>query len=271
MRIPTQSAQETPPELLIEEPSGHPTIDQLIQDNVRLAQAVESYLLEAEVARGRLHQFVGRLSHDLKAPLRHISSFLNIILDDFRNGTIDKETIQYMEVVSESSVQMSGMIQRLRHLSECEEQALTLEEVDLQQEVTRGLNQIDQVYPNLTVEVSELPVIKTDRNLLRTVLHQLLDNAAKFSSQEEAPVIKITANKIGTYWEIGISDNGIGFQALEKYKLFELFERGESSHEFEGKGLGLAVAARLAERLGTEIRAESEPGHGARFSIRFRA
>lgn len=246
-------------------------IARLQKENLLLTKAVITYLREAEVARGQLKQFASRVSHDLKAPLRHIASYLTIIKEDFLNGRVEDGTLKYMETVSNSAVKMGKMIDALRELTQTEEQPVLLTEVDLGRELSFALKQINHKYPGIRYELPELPVIESDLAMIRTVLDQVLGNAAKFSSKETDPKITVSCCRSGAYWEIAIADNGVGFDARDGYLLFEIFERCATGREFQGQGIGLSIVAGLMKRLKGNISGEGVAGEGAVFTLRLKA
>jgi signal transduction histidine kinase len=117
-----------------------------------------------------------------------------------------------------------------------------------------------------TVERTDLPVVDGDRGQLVQVFANLIGNAVKYRG-DEAPVVQAAAQRSGGVWEIAVQDNGIGIAPDDHARIFEMFRRLHSDDEFEGTGVGLALAKRIVERSGGDIRVESAPGTGSRFIL----
>lgn len=247
------------------------TITQLQKENLLLTKAVTIYLREAEVARDQLQKFASRVSHDLKAPLRHIASYLTIIKEDFLNERVEGGTLKYMENVCNSSINMGKMIDGLRELTKAEEQEVQLTGVDLGREISFVVKQISQKYPGTSFFLPELPVIQADLAMVRTIFIELLDNAAKFSSKGVDGRVAVACQQSDGYWEISVADNGVGFDDQGSYMLFEIFERCASARDFDGLGIGLSIVSRLAKSLKGEVTGKGVLDEGAVFTVRLKA
>lgn len=266
---PQLSSSEVPN--LVNSAQDQLTITQLQKENLLLTKAVTTYLREAEVARDQLQKFASRVSHDLKAPLRHIASYLTIIKEDFLNDRVEEGTLKYMENVSHSSINMGKMIDGLRELTKAEEQEVELTEVDLGREIPFAIKQVSQKYPDSSFFLPELPVIQSDLAMIRTIFIEILENAARFSSTEADPKITIDCQQSGGYWEITVADNGVGFDPRDGYMLFEIFERCASARDFEGLGIGLSIVSRLVKSLKGEVFGKGVLDEGAVFTVRLKA
>jgi light-regulated signal transduction histidine kinase (bacteriophytochrome) len=215
-----------------------------------------------------LDAFSYAVSHDLRAPLRHIDGFVRLLQDELAEPS--PKAAHYMATIATAARRMGGLIDDLLVLSRVSRQPLDLREVDLAalvQEVveTSGIEQVDR---KVQWTVGALPRVMADRALLRGVLERLVSNARKFSRLNPQPRIEIQARpaRRGTV-EISVRDNGVGFDPRLRDRLFGVFQRLHAEGEFEGGGTGLATSRRILHRHGQRIWAEAEPGRGAVFTF----
>ena len=226
----------------------------------------------SEVNR-ELEAFSYSVSHDLRAPLRHIGGFADKLgrhLGD-RN---DEKSLHYINVITTSARRMSRLIDDLLVYSRLGRSALRLLPVDLQslvEEIRAMLdanNAQDQPGHQIEWRIAPLPIVVGDENMLRQVWLNLLSNAVKYSARTEPAVIRVDWRRLddGQY-EFDVVDNGVGFDMTYAGKLFGVFQRLHSVSEFEGTGIGLASVRRVLSRHGGQIQAQSTPGEGARFTF----
>jgi len=233
-----------------------------------------------------LESFSYSVSHDLRAPLRHISGFVAALSQQLdQNGHLtDPKVRHYLQILQTSSQAMGQLIDGLLTLSRIGRRQLAHAPVDLTQLVTAVLAQrpdstaTDQAATDNTLEtaqpvqfnVSALPTVMGDATLLQQVFANLVDNAVKFSrihktsaKQKRQPAqIEIGSLADGTVF---VRDHGVGFQMEYADQLFGAFQRLHSRSEFEGNGIGLAIVQRIIHRHDRHIWAESQPGQGATF------
>jgi PAS domain S-box-containing protein len=224
----------------------------------------------SEVNR-ELEAFSYSVSHDLRAPLRHIGGFADKLgrhLGD-RN---DEKTFHYLNTITTSARRMSQLIDDLLVYSRLGRSALRMQPVDMQSVVdeTRALldanNAHDRPGHRIEWNVAPLPIMVGDENMLRQVWLNLLSNAVKYSTGSEPAVIDVgySRDDNGDY-RFEVADNGVGFDMAYAGKLFGVFQRLHSISEFEGTGIGLASVRRVLARHGGHIHADATPGKGARF------
>jgi len=216
-----------------------------------------------------LESFSYSVSHDLRAPLRHVDGFVKLLLKH-EQGNLDAATVHYLDVIATSATQMGHLIDDLLDFSRTGRTAVNLQEVDsnaLVQEVQQELSP-PTTDRRITWKIDDLPVVMADRGLIRQVWGNLMGNAIKYSGQCEKACIEIgmTRDHIGaeeiTFF---IRDNGAGFDPQYTHKLFGVFQRLHSEDEFEGTGIGLAIVRRIVHRHGGRVWAEGKVGDGATF------
>lgn len=226
----------------------------------------------SEVNR-ELEAFSYSVSHDLRAPLRHIGGFADKLSRHLGERNDDK-TVHYLKTISNSARRMSQLIDDLLVYSRLGRSALRLQPVDMQTVVDDIRAMLDansaHEHPGHRIDwrIAPLPVLVGDENMLRQVWLNLLSNAVKYSMGSEPAEIAVTYARLddGQY-RFEVADNGVGFDMAYAGKLFGVFQRLHSVAEFEGTGIGLASVRRVLARHGGQIHADAEPGRGARFTF----
>ncbi|MDI9633388.1 MAG: ATP-binding protein [Methanolinea sp.] len=235
--------------------------------NARLEQKVEERTSQLIETIRNLESFTYSVSHDLRAPLRAISGYSSILLSGLQD--IPPRERQYLERIQRSANEMGDLIDDLLTYSRIGGTALHRKVVDpggIVNEVLSGFHGEIQRY-RAEVRVGEMPPCSADPGLLKQVYHNLIGNALKFSRTRERPLVEVGAfvrDGVPVYY---VRDNGIGFDMRYAEKIFGVFERLCDTGQYEGTGVGLAIARRIVELHGGEIWAESEPGRGATFSF----
>jgi len=224
---------------------------------------------ELESTNQELESFCYSVSHDLRAPLRHIHGFVNALKQQInqQNAIDDPKIIHYLEVIDNSSQKMGLLIDGLLSLSRYGRRPLELKQLKLRNLVDEAIEIICgdlDCLANVQFEVGELPDIVGDPTLLEQVFRNLISNAIKFSRNHPHPCVSITSLPDHT---IMIKDNGVGFQMEYADKLFGAFQRLHSEKDFEGTGIGLAIVHRIVQRHHGKVWAESQPNQGATFFI----
>jgi PAS domain S-box-containing protein len=231
-----------------------------------------NHQLEGKVAQitdvnRELEAFSYSVSHDLRAPLRHIAAFAQK-LEHHLGSEVDDTTNHYLGVIRDASRRMAQLIDDLLVFSRLGRGALRLQGVDMQTlvEEARALCESDAHGRHIIWEIEALPVVVGDENMLRTVWQNLLGNAVKYTGQRDVAKIQVAVGRddAGNYL-FTISDNGAGFDMRYVDKLFGVFQRLHKASEFPGNGIGLANVRRIIMRHGGQVWAEGEPGQGARF------
>jgi PAS domain S-box-containing protein len=232
----------------------------------KILELNEALRTRAHCSEEDLESFSYSVSHDLRAPIRHIAGFL-ALLEDHIGGSLDEKGRHYLANVTESTRLMGGLIDDLLTFSrsgkvEMCEARLSLE--DLVQQVRRELT-TDIHGRKVVWTVEPLPEVAADPVLLRLVLVNLLGNAIKYSNNRAEAAIDIGCREAGGEWVFFVRDNGVGFDMRYVHKLFGVFQRLHSADEFEGTGIGLAIVRRIVARHGGRSWAEGAVGHGATF------
>ncbi len=236
--------------------------------NQNLEKKVEERTMQLEDANKDLEAFAYSISHDLRAPLRHIDGFSKILKDTISDST--DETNRYFRKISDSVIQMGRMIDDLLKFSRLGRKPIQTTDVDLNILVKNVVNQFEPEITSRKIEIAidKLPVIHGDYGLLQMVFENLISNAIKFTSKKEKAIIEI-----GYYKDtdpkntIFVKDNGAGFDMAYASKLFGVFQRLHTQSEFEGTGIGLANAKQIIHKHGGTITAKSEIDNGATFLI----
>ena len=238
------------------------------QLNETLEQRVIERTAQLEATNKELDSFSYSVSHDLRAPLRHISGFVAALEQQLsRQGALTNPKVShYLQVIHESSQKMGQLIDGLLTLSRLGRRQLVKTPVNLHTLVEHAITLIKSATAGtdrwIEFEVGDLPTVMGDTALLQQVFSNLIDNAVKFS-RDRAPA-RITLGKLedGT---IFIKDNGVGFDMDYADQLFGAFQRLHSQKAFEGTGIGLAIVQRIIHRHGGTIWAESQPDQGTTF------
>lgn len=213
-------------------------------------------------ANRKLEAFAYSVSHDLRAPLRHITSFSNLLGEDYA-GKLDAEGQHYLQRISAGCQRMDAMITAMLDLARTSSQEIRKIPIDpnsLVQEVLAELS-----YEHASVSVENLPPCSADPILLKQVYANLIGNALKFSRLQEGAQVEIGAESSNEQTVYFVRDNGIGFDMAYAGDLFGIFKRLQSSTSFEGVGIGLAIVQNIIQRHGGKIWAESSPGEGTTF------
>lgn len=239
------------------------------QLNLELEERVAERTSELRAANEELEAFTYSVSHDLRAPLRHLSGFTDLLrgrlAGDERNG--DAQVRRYLDTIAGAALRMGEMIDKLLALSRVGRGEMHRTPVDLG-ELTRELvEEMELSLEGRSIEwrIDKLPVVQSDRALLRGALQNLLDNAVKFTAGRNPAIIEISSRSNVREHEIAVRDNGAGFDMKYAAKLFGVFQRLHAPGEFEGTGIGLASVKRIISRHGGRVWAEGETDKGAAF------
>jgi two-component system sensor kinase len=243
--------------------------DALQERDSRLQQAageLNRRLLELNAAYKELESFSYTVAHDLRAPLRGIGGFSRILLEESAEK-LDEEGVRYLNIIQCDIKKMGNLIDDLLTFSRLSRREMRFTEIEMEDLARSVFAKLREMEPerNLQVHFHPLPPGRGDRDMLRQVLENLLDNACKFSRPKEAAVIEVSgeARKEENFY--CVRDNGIGFEMKYAAKLFEVFQRLHSEPEFAGTGMGLAIVQRIIERHGGRVWAEGKVGEGAKF------
>lgn len=238
---------------------------------IELNRQLEGKVEQVSDVNRELEAFSYSVSHDLRAPLRHVSGFADKLGRHLGDGADDKSR-HYVEVIASSARRMSQLIDDLLVYSRLGRSAMRLQAVDMQSLVaeTRALLDANAEADGRTAPVqwaiAPLPVVVADENMLRQVWLNLLGNAVKYSMRQTQPVVEVGVERLDDGGHrFTVRDNGAGFDMAYADKLFGVFQRLHKASEYPGTGIGLASVRRVVGRHGGQVWAESEPGRGATF------
>jgi PAS domain S-box-containing protein len=233
-----------------------------------LNHSLQEKTLRQEAANAELEAFSYSVSHDLRAPLRHIAGF-GKLLGQRNAGNLDEKSLHYLNVIETSVGRMGALIDDLLSFSRASKVELSARRVNTAELVTEIRAELAAQRPDRSVtwEIKDLPTTYGDPAMLRLVWMNLLSNAVKYSSKNPAAHVTVDftpASDAGP-GVFSVRDNGAGFDMRYADKLFGVFQRLHSNQEYEGTGIGLAMVSRILERHGGKIWAEAAPGEGACF------
>ncbi len=233
----------------------------VIERTEHLATAVESL----KRSNQELEQFAYVASHDLQEPLRMISSFSQLLAQEYR-GKLDGEADEYIHYVVDGANRMQSLIQDLLSYSRVDSRGKPFEEVDLNYILgaVHSSLQLQIQETAAVIGISPLPTIISDSLQMTQLFQNLLSNSLKFRGNV-LPLIQVSACDEVDFWHFTVSDNGIGIEAQYFERIFKIFQRLHTRAEYPGTGIGLAVCKRIVERHGGRIWVESEPGKGTAF------
>jgi light-regulated signal transduction histidine kinase (bacteriophytochrome) len=217
-------------------------------------------------ANKELDAFSYSVSHDLRAPLRHIDGFAHLLMEN-RILQLTPEARQHLQLIQEGTKKMGRMIDDLLNLARLDRHSMVLEMTSLN-------SLVDIVVQDLKCEIGEreiewrigaLSSVKCDPGLLQQVFANLLSNAVKYTRRRERAVIEIGQSTVDGETVVFVRDNGAGFNLKYANALFQAFQRLHTEREFEGIGVGLATVQRIIRKHGGRVWAEAEPDKGATF------
>ena len=233
--------------------------------NQELDQRVRERTVQLEAANKELEAFSYSVSHDLRAPLRHIDGFIEL-LKNRNEEALDEKSLHFMAIISDSVKQMSMLIDDLLSFSRMGRQEMSRMPVDLDSllhEVLKNM-EFENQGRNIHWSIGHLPAVTGDCSMLRIVLVNLISNALKFTKQREQAEIEIGClPDREKEVVIFVRDNGVGFDMKYADKLFGVFQRLHRAEEFEGTGIGLANIRRIINRHGGTTWAEGRVDYGA--------
>ena len=236
---------------------------QLIQAN----QLQASKSAELERSNRELEAFSYTVSHDLRAPLRHVDGYARMLQEDAEEQ-LTPDMRRYLDMISRSSRHMGQLIDDLLAFSRVGRKPVERITLDMGELVRRALHEAGADHAQATIEVAALPPADVDPVLMRQAWVNLLSNAIKYSAPRGADArIEISGEREAAVVRYRIRDNGVGFDMRYADKLFGVFQRLHSHDEFEGTGVGLAIVRQILERHGGSVSADARPGEGATFTI----
>jgi light-regulated signal transduction histidine kinase (bacteriophytochrome) len=241
-------------------------MQQLQQENAELTVALESANDALEAANKELEAFSYSISHDLRAPLRHIDGFSQLLAEGYA-AQLPPPAQRLLNNVCDGAQRLGRMLDGLLNFSRLGRQPLEMHSVSLMSLVQKALDELREEREGRQVEIrtENLPDCLGDAALLKQVLVNLLANALKFTRQREHVLIEIGGDEQSGELTCFVRDNGAGFDMKYADKLFGVFQRLHRNDQFEGTGVGLSIVQRIIHRHGGRIWAEAEVDKGACF------
>jgi PAS domain S-box-containing protein len=236
--------------------------------NERLEQRVLERTAELAAANHELEAFTYSVSHDLRAPLRHIGGFSRILIEDF-GPEMAPTARQHLARIADGVHRMGLLVDELLNLARVGRHALNLQATSLNMVVEEVVKLLQPEAEGRAVDwkIASLPSTECDPILIKQVFQNLLANALKFTRPRERAVIEISSRQENGQVIIAVRDNGVGFNMKYSDKLFGVFQRLHRAEDFEGTGIGLATVHRIIHKHGGRVWAEAEPDKGATFYL----
>jgi len=239
--------------------------------NLVLENRVKDRTTELESANRELESFSYSISHDLRAPLRSIHGFSEIILEEY-SDSLKPEVTHYFDLIRRNATMMGNLVDDLLNFSRLGRQPLNKVIVNSDSLVHEVIESLQSEISNRNIKITtqDLPECEADPSLLRQIFVNLISNSIKFSRKQKEPVIEIGHTNqtiedrvIHSYFYV--KDNGVGFDMKFYDKLFGVFQRLHRAEDYEGTGVGLAIVERIVKKHGGNIWAESSVGEGTTF------
>lgn len=234
--------------------------------NQNLEQVVQDRTAKMEEAIKELESFSYSVSHDLRAPLRAIGGFTQVLEQEYRDH-LDDNGKHYLDVIKQGSREMSQLIDDLLDFSRMGRKTLQFSSIDMDQLVREVIRELSEQVPDrkINFHVHQLTPCRGDRAMIKQVVVNFIWNAIKYSKKQESATIEVGCKTEGTQVEYFVKDNGIGFDMRYADKLFGVFQRLHLNEDFDGTGVGLAIVQRIVNRHTGKVRAYGEVDRGATF------
>ncbi len=234
--------------------------------NEQLEARVRARTAELEATNKELEAFTYSVSHDLRAPLRHIDGFARLLLEEESTG-LSGEAKRHLARIGDSTRQMGQLVDDLLNLARIGRRALTLQVTGLSSLVEDVMADLKRDVATRAIEwkIEPLPFVECDAGLMKQVFANLLSNSLKYTRPRERAIIEVGARKQNGHAVVFVRDNGVGFSMKYADKLFGVFQRLHRSEDFEGTGVGLATVQRIIHKHGGRVWAQAELDKGATF------
>jgi signal transduction histidine kinase len=242
--------------------------ESLLRLNSELEHRVVERTSQLEAANQELELLSYSVSHDMRAPLRHMDGFSQALVEEYA-AKLNSTGKEYLDKIRKSSKRMLEMIDAILELSRFARGKVGREQVNLSAMAIDYANQLKQAQPerDVTFNIAEGITVRADGRLLRVVVEQLLNNAWKFTVGRQGALIEFLATDWDGRLAFVVRDNGVGFDPNFADKLFAPFQKLHRAQDYEGRGVGLAIVRRIVNRHGGRIKAEAEIDQGAAFTF----
>ena len=234
----------------------------LLLENARLYETLEQHAEELARSNTELEQFAYVASHDLQEPLRMVTSYVEILADEYQDK-LDENADRYIGYAVDGAKRMKALIDDLLAYSRLSSGGTKFEDADCNYVVDRVVEALKAAITETgaAVNCGSLPSVKGDGIQLHQLFQNLISNGIKFRSSE-APRIDISAAREGEHWLFAVKDNGIGIAPRHHEQIFQMFQRLHHRGQYPGTGVGLAVSAKIVQRHGGAIWVDSDEGKG---------
>jgi signal transduction histidine kinase len=240
---------------------------QRAEDAMRgLNQALERRTVELEATNKELEAFTYSVSHDLRAPLRHVDGFSKLLLEE-SSGQLSEDSKRYLGFVRDGVIQMGQLVDDLLGLARVGRKELSVQVTGLNSLVDEVVTELGRDNSGRVIDwkVQQLPFVECDPALMKQVFVNLLSNALKYSRPRQRAVIEVGISQQNGERAVFVRDNGVGFNMKYADKLFGVFQRLHRPEDFEGTGVGLATVQRIIQKHGGRVWAEAALDQGATF------
>ncbi len=236
-----------------------------ITERRQAERAAEKFTLELQRSNAELEQFAYIASHDLQEPLRMVASYTELLGERYR-GKLDDKADTYIGYAVDGARRMQCLIRDLLDYARVSSQAKPLQPTDSGAVLAGVIALMRGVIESSKTEIvcGKLPTVMADEVQLGQVFQNLINNALKFHGAR-LPRLEISVRTVDDHWEFSVEDNGIGIAKENAARIFQMFQRLHTREEYEGTGIGLAIAKRIVERHGGRIWFDSVPGEGTTF------
>jgi PAS domain S-box-containing protein len=220
--------------------------------------------LQLQFLNKELEAFSYSVSHDLRAPLRILNGYSEMLEEDYQDA-LDENGRTLIQTIRRNALRMNSLIDNLLEFSRMGRRELIKKKISMNEIMREARADVDHSAHNAKITIADMPVVKADQALLYQVVHNLMSNSVKYSSKKEHPVIEIGCEEKDSDYVFWFKDNGAGFDQNYAQKLFGVFQRLHTQEEFQGIGVGLAIVQRIILRHGGKVWAEGIYGEGATF------
>jgi light-regulated signal transduction histidine kinase (bacteriophytochrome) len=236
-------------------------------DRARREERVREVTERLERSNAELERFAYAASHDLREPLRMVTSYLDLL--ETRHGDdLPADARELVAVAADGADRMKGMIRGLLEYSRVDTRGREPEPTPLEgviEDAVRNL-EVAVAESDARIDLGDLPTVRGDARQLTHLFQNLLSNAIKYAG-DGPPRIAVSAERDGEDWRVAVADDGVGMDPDEADRAFELFERLGARGEVEGTGMGLALCEKIVDRHGGEIRIDTAPGEGTTVEV----